>query len=279
MSIRLLAMVFALVPAVTSGASGQVIRPAADGITVVGRSTIRVRPDILRFTARFSLRPPSMDALLSQVDQVSQAFVKAGIDADTLSRDVGPIYGPSQGIELTINGSANPAPAAQLAATYQRVMASVASVSGLSFQNFNATFGVKDCTAAEEQARKAAVADAHRRALAVAQDEGVTLGAVQNVSETLLAPLTCSAVPQFQNGALDMSPQPMVNVGLQISVTYEIRPSLKASQIQKPEARRVVEAPARAASSHENRSEQLIALATGRGAAQFQPSPLILQKP
>ena len=220
-----------LLLASTATASGQVVRPplslpasaSSGGISVVGRASIRLRPDLLRFTARFSLRPTSMDALLAQIDAVTQAFAKAGVDANTLSRDVGPIYAQNQAIELTINGSARPAPAAQLASTYQNVMMSVANVSGLAFQNFSASYALQDCTAAEEQARVAAIADAHRRAQAIAHDEGVSLGDLLSASENTFGSAACPIQPNFQSGALDMSAQPMVSLTTQVTVTYAIR--------------------------------------------------------
>jgi uncharacterized protein YggE len=162
-----------------------------------------------------------MDALLSQIDTVTQAFAKAGVDVNTLSRDVGPIYAQNQAIELTINGSARPAPAAQLAATYQNVMTSVANVSGLAFQNLSASYALQDCAAAEEQARVAAIADAHRRAQAIAHDEGVGLGDLLSASEATYG--ACPVQQNVQNGALDMSAQPMVTLTTQLTVTYAVR--------------------------------------------------------
>lgn len=236
MRARLFLMASLLLLASTSVASSQVIRaggalPASSpgGITVVGRSVVRVRPDVVRFTARFNLRPMSMDGLLSQIDAVTQGFVKAGVDANTMSHDLGPIYAPqmqNQGIELTVSGSAHPAPAAQLAAVYQKVMTSLSPINGVTFQNFSASFGLQDCSAAEEQARSGAIADAHRRAQAIARDENVSLGALLGVSETTIAPLSCNNVQQnVQNGTLDMSAQPMVSVTMQLTVTYAVRTS------------------------------------------------------
>jgi uncharacterized protein YggE len=230
MNARLLAMVITLLLAVTSSTSAQVARPGAisgqGGITVVGRGSLRVRPDVVRFTARFSLRPTSMDALLSQVDAVTQGFVQAGVDANAISREIGPLFAPqmqNQGIELTVNGTARPAPPAQLAAMYARVMTSLNPITGVTFQSFNASYGLQDCAAGEEQARAAALADARRRAQAIAHDAGVTLGDLLNASETTLGPVSCNVVQQgVQNGSLDMSPQPMVTVNTQITVTYSV---------------------------------------------------------
>jgi len=235
MRARLFLVASLLMLATTVSASGQVIRAggalpagsAPGGITVVGRAVVRVRPDVVRFTARFNLRPASMDGLLSQIDAVTQGFVKAGVDANTMSHDLGPIYAPqmqNQGIELTVSGSAHPAPAAQLAAIYQKVMTSLNPINGVTFQNFSASFALQDCSAAEEQARAGAIADAHRRAQAIARDENVSLGALLGASETIIAPLSCNNVQQnVQNGTLDMSAQPMVSVTMQLTVTYGIR--------------------------------------------------------
>lgn len=230
MNARLLAMATSLLLAVTSAASAQMPRPGAisgqGGITVVGRAAVRVRPDVVRFTARFSLRPTSMDALLSQVDTVTQGFVQAGVDANAISREIGPLFAPqmqNQGIELTVNGTSRPAPVAQLAGMYARVMTSLNPISGVTFQSFNAIYGLQDCASGEEQARAAALADARRRAQAIAHDAGVTLGELLNASETSLGPVSCNVVqPGVQNGSLDMSPQPMVSVNMQITVTYSV---------------------------------------------------------
>lgn len=225
-----LAVICCLAAAVALGAraSAQLARPAGvplggGGITTTGRSSVLFRPDVVRFTVRFSMRPPSIDALLSEIDTVVQAFVKAGIDQQSLSREMGPIYAPSQGIQLTISGATKPAPPAQLAKMYGKVMDSLGNVSGLTFQGFSAGYGLQDCAFAQEQARRSAIADAHQRAQAIAHDAGVTLGAVTAVNEVPYGPVCDGVVvQQTQNGALEMSPQPMVTVTSQITVTYAI---------------------------------------------------------
>jgi uncharacterized protein len=85
------------------------------------------------------------------------------------------------------------------------------------------SLGPSDQRALQRRALKAAVADAHARALAIAQAAHVRLGAVQTVSETSSTPITFGAAPKAAAASGTPVEPGSVQVEEDVTVTFFIR--------------------------------------------------------
>ena len=174
-------------PSVVAAASGD----PTHGITVQGTAIISLKPDMaslyLGVDAQATTATQAQSNASKAMAAVIAAVKKQGVaDADVATQGINlnPTYDP------TINGTShvNGYQASQSLSVKVRdldklgpvidagVAAGATSVGGISFS-------LADPTAATDQARQMAVADAHKRAQSLATAAGVTLGAPISVTE------------------------------------------------------------------------------------------------
>ena len=153
------------------------------------------------------------------VQTIAQAIKKAG--AQDVSTDVGPLFAPSQGLAINVTGSFPPIPFERVMSATESVASSLQNLTGVTIQSLNASYALRDCEAAEAQVRRNAIADALRRAQAIAQAQNLRLGSPIHDSET--SPPSCTGLPnQFGGGALEVTSSPTVLITVTESVTYAI---------------------------------------------------------
>jgi uncharacterized protein YggE len=165
------------------------------GITVQGHGSVHVRPDSLRFTAFLPSPGPKVtrSAYDAGVAAIVAALRKDGVaDAGTSAGLNGVYLGANGGAQMIVGSLRTPTreramsiytDAAAAAAPYPAVVA-----------NIQFTYGVDDCAPVEAKALALAIADARRRAEALAQASNVKLGGVINVTEVQMGD-TCRLVP------------------------------------------------------------------------------------
>ena len=149
--------------------------PATGGIVVQGRGVARVAAKTLGFTA--AARGPAQD------DAVVAAMKAAGID-DAAVGVPGPqiFLGGNQPTQL--RGSIRNASAAKLASIARAASAYLQSHPGTAIDSVQFFARLDDCAVVEQTARAAALADARRKAQAIAASASVGLGSVTGVVET-----------------------------------------------------------------------------------------------
>lgn len=198
-----------------SAARGAVLG-GGGGITVTGRATIRVPADGLRIQAYI------IGDINKNVEDAIVARLRSG------GLESAQVLPPA----FFSNPNNNPTivRAVLRHATPQRIDALaklaagiLAEQPGLRLQNGSLSPFVDDCSASDSKTRHAALDNAHRRALDVAQAVGVTLGPVIGVND--LGGSTCfsdSELP-FGNGAgNNLETEPAVYVSMTVNVTYAI---------------------------------------------------------
>ncbi|BDE07299.1 hypothetical protein WPS_25750 [Vulcanimicrobium alpinum] len=148
---------------------------AGGGIVVQGRGVARVAAKMLGFTA--AARGPAQD------DSVLAAMKAAGID-DAAVGIPGPqiSLGPNQPTQL--RGTIRNASPAKLASIARAASAYVQSHPGTAIDGVQFFARLDDCAMVEQTARAAALADARRKAQAIAASASVGLGSVAGVVET-----------------------------------------------------------------------------------------------
>jgi uncharacterized protein YggE len=166
-------------------------RSSRGTITVPGRGTVRIDPDVA--TIRLGVvvvRPTAADArtaAASTMESVLGALTGGGVERRDLRttlvgldavRDYSSESGPRvTGYQLTNAVEATIRAIESVGALIDEALAAGAtSMDGLSFQ-------LADPTAALDEARRRAVADARARATTLAAEAGVTLGAVVDIVE------------------------------------------------------------------------------------------------
>lgn len=174
-------------PSVVAAASGD----PTHGITVQGTAIISLKPDMaslyLGVNAQATTATLAQSSASKAMAAVIAAVKKQGVadtDLATQGINLNPTYDPNIGGTAHVNGYQ----ASQSLSVKVRdldkvgpiidagVAAGATSVGGISFS-------LADPTAATDQARQMAVADAHKRAQALASAAGVTLGAPISVTE------------------------------------------------------------------------------------------------
>lgn len=174
-------------PSVVAAASGD----PTHGITVQGTAIISLRPDMatlyLGVDAQASTATQAQANASKAMTAVIAAVKKQGVadqDVATQGINLNPTYDPnvsgtqrvngyqaSQSLTVKIHDIAKVGPIIDAG-----VAAGATSVGGVSFS-------LADPTAATDQARQMAVADAHKRAQTLATAAGVTLGAAISITE------------------------------------------------------------------------------------------------
>ena len=160
-------------------------------LTVVGRGSVRVHPDIIRVEGRIGGVMPDYDSAVSAsasaVSSLRKAVGEAGFDMDDLKttsvsvemryendeggheRFVG--YEYSHGLSITEASDSD---------SVGRLLAAIVSCE--SAPRFRMSYAVRDSTEAEAGARAAAVKDAKAKARELANAAGVKLGDLLSIS-------------------------------------------------------------------------------------------------
>jgi uncharacterized protein YggE len=205
--------------------------PGEHTISVTGSGKIFVKPDKADVSIgvqviRQTLGAARDDAAL-QMNAVIAALHALGLtdaDIETAYLDISPTYdynGQSQritGYQVTNQLTVHVKNLDQLAAVVDdSVTAGASTINGI-------TFSVSDQSAAETQARTAAVHDARARADALAAAAGVTITGVASISETSFTPPIWYGMPAARDAAGAPTPiiPGMTQVSIDVSVTYLI---------------------------------------------------------
>lgn len=167
---------------------------ADDLLTVTGVGTIAVKADVARISGMTEDRAATANEALAAhratVARLTAALTRLGVPADSLT---------TTSVALNPQYATGPAPAGQprtitsynaatqivvtvpfdnrLAETWQALIAA-----GLT-QSSRVNFAFRDSAAAMDQARAAALKDATAKAKSLAQQSGVTLGAIRQVTD------------------------------------------------------------------------------------------------
>lgn len=200
-------------------------------ISVTGTGSIFVRPDMadvsLGVQSIRSTLGAARDDAARQMNAVLDALHALGIadaDIETAYLDISPTYdynGQTQritGYQVTNQLTVHVKNLDQLAAVVDdSVNAGATTVNGIAFK-------ISDQTAAENQARTAAVHDARARADALAAAAGVTITGVASISETSFTPPIWYGTPAARDAAGVPTPiiPGMSEVQISVSVTYLI---------------------------------------------------------
>ena len=162
-------------------ASAQVA-PGRPGITVTGRGTVRRAADLVRFTvsvANTSGRGTPADAL-SAADELVRALKSAGVDDAAIANPLNGIITAQRFVNVT--GTLRKPTPDRIRTLFASLATVLPNSNALVVQNINVMLALDDCAAALDAAEKAAVADAHDRALRLAADSHVALGALVALS-------------------------------------------------------------------------------------------------
>ncbi|MGZ6260153.1 MAG: SIMPL domain-containing protein [Candidatus Limnocylindrales bacterium] len=185
------------IPALVGGLRPQPLVNAAatdepHGITVHGTGRVTLKPDLatlsLGVTAQASSAATAQSNASKAMNSIVAAVKKLGVaDADMVTQAVSlnPTYDYSAGSSPRLTGYT----ATQTLSVKVRDLAKIgelidASVAAGANQVGGVSFTVDDPAAATEQARKAAVEDAKKRAQTLAQSAGVALGVPISIVET-----------------------------------------------------------------------------------------------
>jgi hypothetical protein len=147
--------------------------PTAGGITVAGYGSVRVAVKTVQFTGQARGVADEANALA--------ALRAAGIDDPS----IGPA-GPriSSGTPVLVRGTIRDVTAAKLQRIENAATAYMAAHPGATVDNVTFSPRLDDCAQSEQTARAAALADARRKADAIAALAGVAIDGVASVNET-----------------------------------------------------------------------------------------------
>jgi uncharacterized protein len=187
------------------------------GISVAGRGFVRAPVKTVQFVA-FAHGPATQD------DAIIAAMRAAGIDDPTIG-SVGSQLSLQPNAPVGLRGTIRDVSHAKLQKIGMAAADYVRAHPGSSIDSVQFTARIDDCAAIEESARTAALADARRKATAIAAAAGVTLGAVDGVVES------GGCAQQFAN-TLDLGPSQPVDLDSLTTVitvfeqaTYSISPA------------------------------------------------------
>ncbi len=220
-------VVFATVPALAQQ------RPLPQArIVVIGEGSATAAPDYAEITggvtSRAKTAKEATDANARLMASVDAALVNSGIartDIQTAEFSIEPVYAPPQpnaapkltGFNATNRVTVKIRQIATLGDILDRLIAAGATDIG------NMQFLHSDPSKTLDEARKAAIADARRKAELYAQASGLTLGGVDWITEEPVS----APVPQFAARALAMAAPTPISPGedtmrVQITVGFDV---------------------------------------------------------
>ena len=213
------------------GSASMAIPPASargQGITVSASASQRVPAA----TARISLHLGSRNNALVYNTQVLQpvvdALVASGVDRGSIALPLN-FQGPGNATFATISGDvANPS-IDQMQKGIMTVGAAIVAIPGAMLQDVQVTLRASGCSAAQSQARAESISEAHDKAVAIAKQIGVKLGAVVALTsnDQTLTDGGCTGSYSISPYGPSMMVKPsdylMINVFSSVSITYAIR--------------------------------------------------------
>jgi len=184
-------------------------------ITVQGRATLRVPADGVRIEAFVNGFSDSTDeaAIVSRLRA-------GGLESPEV---LSPSYFGNQNQQTIVRAFLR-RPTPQRLNSIGKLAASIlAEHPSLKLQNGNLTPFLDDCAGPESKVRRAAIDDARRRALEIAQASSVTLGQITSVNEvsTAFCPTVSPGYPSFGNGGA-IEREPAVYFTMSESVSFSI---------------------------------------------------------
>lgn len=200
-------------------------------LSVTGEGQVQAAPDMATVTLGVTNDAESakaaLDANNAAVAAVFAQLAAAGIDArdiQTSGLTLGPRFDyPAGGGNPTPNGYT----AANMVTVQVRMLDKVGGVLDAVVQQGANTlngisFGIQDPVPTTDEARKAAVADAQRKAELYAAAAGVKLGKIRSISENGgMMPMPMAAASYEKAGAVPIAAGQMA-VGASVSIVYEL---------------------------------------------------------
>jgi uncharacterized protein YggE len=197
------------------------------GITVTGNAVAHVAATSARVTINLSTRNGAAAMTEQSIAPIVDALVKAGADPNSISL---PLALKSLGglNNASIGGTVAKPTKEIIENGVVTVGSAITNVPGLWLSSALIQLKRDDCSTAQDQARKNAIEDAHRKALATAKQLGVQLGPVvaarineqsQDDSCTTVYPLGGYGGPQMQS-AQDYT---TIDLTSYVTITYAIR--------------------------------------------------------
>jgi uncharacterized protein YggE len=207
----------------------------AQTITVVGQGETSVKPDIARISIGVETSGESVADAVTE-NETAMAAVLAALEASGI--DTADIQTTNYSVQLDRSSEIMPVPeTAETAAMQYRVSNMVnvivrdldatadvldAVIEAGANNIWGVTFSVEDPSAAQADARAAAMADAQSRAEALAELGGVELGPVMSISEVVgSGPVLRMAAVESAFGGGTISPGEL-DVSYQVQVSYFI---------------------------------------------------------
>ena len=227
MRLKWIITILALAAAAVAAAAAASAAPPRT-ITVQGTGIVTTVPDEAQFSFGVSTTAPTARAALTanaaRMNRLIAALKNAGIapaEIQTAEISLSPNTNEngSKVLSFTASNSVT-VKTKQIAKAGAIVDASVAAGANLVS---GPSLGPSDQRALQRRALKAAVADAHGRALAIAQAAHVKLGAVQTVSETSSTPLQFAASAKAAVPSGTPVEPGSVQVEEDVTVTFAIR--------------------------------------------------------
>ena len=221
----------------SSSVSAQDATPAAGAgaatVTVLGHGSVTVTPDIASVSVGVLITRPTIaeaqSAATTQMTAVIDAVKAAGID----EKDIQTSY-YSVNVLFNYDNTGNPTEVVgyQISNQVNVIVRDLDQVGSLLADAvaagantiYGITFGVDEPSAAESEARAAAVADARARAEELAQAAGLSLGRVLSINEGTAEPIPYYTDGQFAGGKGGGAPvQPgSLEVTVDVQVTFEL---------------------------------------------------------
>jgi len=217
MKMRLAVLAIVLLP-LAANAQGVPARvPAPGGITVQGTGSVRVPVKVVQLTAQ-------VRGIVDEANALA-ALRAAGVED--------PVIGPNgsrvgSGTQVLVRGTIRGVTHAKLDGIGAAATAYVASHPGIAIDNVSFSARLDDCVPSEQTARAAALADARRKADAIAALTGVSVDGVATVTENGGCPGTADSgyggQGQFDLGTL------MTTIVVSEYVTFAISPGTPSTR-------------------------------------------------
>jgi hypothetical protein len=224
MKMRLVVLALVLLPLAAS-AQAPPAQPApfrvpgsAGGITVSGHGSVTVAVKTVQFIAQARGLPDEAGALA--------AMRAAGID-DPVVGPVGPQI--SSGNQAVLRGTIRGVTRAKLDRMGEAAASYVRAHPGSSLDNVVFSPVLDDCAASEQTARAAAMADARRKADALAALAGVSIDGVAAVNENGGCPITTDRNRYGGPGDFDIGTLTSI-IGVYENVTFAITPGTPSTR-------------------------------------------------
>ncbi|MGD2205844.1 MAG: SIMPL domain-containing protein [Anaerolineae bacterium] len=228
---------------VTSAAIAQTSETTADyntaqTITVVGRGSVRIEPDIAQVSIGVETSAETIAEAVAENETQMKAILTALEEANIAEKDI-----QTMNFSIHMDRYPEPMPRSVEEGSEPQPQYRVSNMVNVTIRDLDAvgdvlevvieaganniwglSFGLDDQEAAQVDARADAIADAKDRAEALAELSGVELGPVMSVSEVIsggAVPMPVEVAERAMAGGGSISPGEL-EIGYQVQVTYFI---------------------------------------------------------